>query len=560
MILDEASLAGTPSLDRIAAAAKDAGAKLLLLGDPAQLHAVGAGGAFAMLTGDRADPPTLTGLHRFTQEWERTATLQLRAGDTSVIDTYVAHGRVHRGDTESTVEHAYQTWKVDIEAGRRSVLVADGGELVRDLNVRARADRILDGTVSAGLEVRLHDGSGASVGDVVVTRRNDRRLGTRDRWVRNGDRWTVTAVHHDGSLAVHRDGEKLGRAVVLPAAYVAQQVELGYAVTAHRAQGATVDTAHAVITSASSRESAYVAMTRGRDANTAYVATDRPDLAHTGAPHLDADSAAAVFAGVLRHSVAEQSGHDTITTDQNTLAGIARLAAEYDTIANAAQHDRWAELVRSAALGAEQADAVIRSEAFGVLTASLRRAEGQGHLVDRILPLLMDARPLDEAVDPAAVLTSRLEEATAQPGGYRSSDGGRIVGLVPAACGPMTDEMRTALDERRQLIEDRATTLAETAIRDQQPWIRELGDVPYGPAADTWWKHARTVAAYRDAHGITTNAALGTEPGPDLDTRYAARAIEDAYALTDLGTTAPTTPSDSTGQKSASDHPHQDLF
>jgi hypothetical protein len=60
--------------------------------------------------------------------------------------------------------------------------------------------------------------------------------------------------------------------------------DLGYAVTAFRAQGVTVDSAHTVVTPTTTRENLYVAMTRGREANLAYVATDRPDDAHT-APH-----------------------------------------------------------------------------------------------------------------------------------------------------------------------------------------------------------------------------------------------------------------------------------
>ncbi len=48
VIVDEASLAGTLSLDRIAALAAEAGAKVLLVGDHAQLQSVSAGGAFSL--------------------------------------------------------------------------------------------------------------------------------------------------------------------------------------------------------------------------------------------------------------------------------------------------------------------------------------------------------------------------------------------------------------------------------------------------------------------------------------------------------------------------------
>ncbi|MET0714535.1 MAG: hypothetical protein ABWY57_06450, partial [Mycetocola sp.] len=58
------------------------------------------------------------------------------------------------------------------------------------------------------------------------------------------DRWTVIGVQRNGSAEVRRHGQRWGSAVLLPAEYVKRHVELGYAVTSHRAQGITTDTAH----------------------------------------------------------------------------------------------------------------------------------------------------------------------------------------------------------------------------------------------------------------------------------------------------------------------------
>lgn len=80
VIIDEATLAGTFSLDRITAHAAEAGAKVLLVGDWAQLQSVEAGGAFAMLADARGDAPELVDIHRFTHEWEKGASLDLRYG------------------------------------------------------------------------------------------------------------------------------------------------------------------------------------------------------------------------------------------------------------------------------------------------------------------------------------------------------------------------------------------------------------------------------------------------------------------------------------------------
>ena len=78
MIVDEASIAGTLALDELREQADRAGAKLLLVGDWAQLAAVDAGGAFGLLASDRSDVAELINLHRFKSDWEADASKLLR--------------------------------------------------------------------------------------------------------------------------------------------------------------------------------------------------------------------------------------------------------------------------------------------------------------------------------------------------------------------------------------------------------------------------------------------------------------------------------------------------
>ncbi|WP_442940287.1 C-terminal helicase domain-containing protein [Nocardioides sp. B-3] len=132
--------------------------------------------------------------------------------------------------------------------------------------------------------------------------------------------------------------------------------------TAHRAQGLTVDTAHVVVFDTTTRENLYVAMTRGREHNHAYVILDTADDNH-GADG-EGGTARSVLVGVLANSGAELSAHQMITTEQTAWTSIAQLAAEYETIAAAAQRDRWAMLIRSCPLTPDEADAAIESEAF----------------------------------------------------------------------------------------------------------------------------------------------------------------------------------------------------
>ncbi len=232
VIVDEASLAGTFALDELVSAAREAGAKVVLVGDSAQLSAMEAGGAFRLLVADRGDlVPELGDVQRFRAEWEKGASLGLRLGKEDAIVAYEAHGRVTGGEREALLDALYRAWKADIDQGRESLMVAPDSATVSELNGRARADRVALGLVAeAGLTVA--DGQRAGVGDEVVTRDNNRLLSSGRGWVKNGDRWLVRATNADGSMAVRRlDGKG---EVVLPAAYVREHVELAYATTAYR--------------------------------------------------------------------------------------------------------------------------------------------------------------------------------------------------------------------------------------------------------------------------------------------------------------------------------------
>ena len=536
VIIDEATLAGTLTLDRIAGLAAEAGAKVLLVGDWAQLQSVDAGGAFTLLAATRPDTPELTEVRRFSNEWEKTASLDLRFGRTEVIGTYARHERVHEGTTDQMMDAAYLAWSTDVRAGRSTILVAEARESVKYLNTRARADRIAGGYPAGSIEVNLSDGTQASEGDLIITRSNDRRVRTlRGGWVRNGDRWRIAHVSKDGSMRVERVGVAFGGSVTLPATYVAEHVDLGYAVTAHRAQGITVDSSHVVVSATTTRENFYVSMTRGRDSNIAYVALDKPDEGHAP-PELDEVTAHSVLYGVLHHSGAELSAHQMIESEQEHWSSIAQIAAEYETIAAVAQHDRWIGLLEICGLTDEQVELVLASDSFGPLTAELRRAEANHHDVDRLLPAVVARRLLDDAEDIGAVLISRLHKAAQPRQGKRRPEPNMVAGLIPVADGVMSPEMAAALRERQTLIESRALALAQKAIDTNEPWLKRLGTPPSRePARGRWLRELRTVVAYRDRYQSDGRSALG-EPrtaAQKFDAARAEQGIRRARAISD---------------------------
>ena len=279
--------------------------------------------------------------------------------------------------------------------------------------------------------------------------------------------------------------------------------------TAHRAQGITVDTAHVVVTSSTTRENLYVSMTRGRDSNIAYVALDQPDDSHS-TPEADDVTARTVLYGVLQHSGADLSATQTIEAEYELHGGIDRLAAELETIAAEAQHDRFADLLSRSGLTAEQHAAVVESTAFGPLAAALRRAEAYHHDLERLVPRVVGRHGLDDADDIAAVLRYRVDKlASTPPRGCRLRPR-LIAGLIPEPLGAMSAEDRQAIDERKELIESRARALAEHAVAKP----RGLDPAPRAARVaagddEAWLAAATTVAAYRDRYKVTSDLPVG---------------------------------------------------
>ena len=267
MIIDEAGMADTLTLDAAVQFAIGRGASIRLVGDDQQLAAIGAGGVLRDITHTHG-ALRLTELHRFTDPAEAAASLAIREGDPSGLEFYLDHGRVHVGDLAATTEDAFNAWVLDRAAGLDAIMLAPTRHLVAQLNRRARAHRLDHSEATA--EVHLADGNGGSVGDVIITRSNDRRLRlTATDWVKNGDRWTITGIGRRGELTVRHNRSQL--TVRLPPDYVRNSTGLGYATTIHAAQGVSADTMHGLLTGQESRQQLYTMLTRGRHANHLYL-------------------------------------------------------------------------------------------------------------------------------------------------------------------------------------------------------------------------------------------------------------------------------------------------
>jgi hypothetical protein len=147
-------------------------------------------------------------------------------------------------------------------------MIAPTRKLVAELNRQARHHCL--GGHRPGRQVGLADGNRASVGDVIITRTNDRRLRlAANDWVKNGDRWTITGVGRSGDLIVRHN--RSHRTTRLSADYVQASTGLGYATTIQGAQGVSTDTMHGLATGQESRQQLYTMLTRGRAANHLYL-------------------------------------------------------------------------------------------------------------------------------------------------------------------------------------------------------------------------------------------------------------------------------------------------
>jgi conjugative relaxase-like TrwC/TraI family protein len=274
LVVDEASMASTFDLHQLAATAWNADAKVVLVGDPAQIGTINAPGGLLAALAARGHGIELTDVHRFHHQWEADASLRLRKGDRTVIDVYGDAGRLHTvHDPDHAAAAVFAHWQRARADGSEVMMLARTRDDVDQLNALAKTAAQTAGE-SHGPQVVIGDKT-FEAGDVIRTKRNNRSITVGETHVRNGDRYTILATTQDGGLLVD-DLTGRGR-TMLPSAYVAEHVEHGWATTIDGAQGATTDIAILLARPGIDREHLYVALTRGRQENHAYLAPAADD-------------------------------------------------------------------------------------------------------------------------------------------------------------------------------------------------------------------------------------------------------------------------------------------
>ncbi len=259
LVIDEAGMVGTRQMERVLSHAADAGAKVVLVGDPQQLQAIEAGAAFRAIN-ERHGGVEITEVRRQHEGWQQDATRHLATGRTGeAIAAYADKGMVHQAETrEAARGELVERWDRErIAAPDRSrIILTHTNDEVRELNEAAR-DRMREaGQLGDDVLVKAERGNRMfAAGDRIMFLRNE-----RGHEVKNGTLATIEKVSPE-HIAVRTDD---GRSVAFDTKDYAH-VDHGYAATFHKAQGMTVDRAHVLATPGMDRHSAYVGMTRHRD-------------------------------------------------------------------------------------------------------------------------------------------------------------------------------------------------------------------------------------------------------------------------------------------------------
>ncbi|HEV7310923.1 Ti-type conjugative transfer relaxase TraA [Sphingopyxis sp.] len=259
LVIDEAGMVGTRQMERVLSHAADAGAKVVLVGDPQQLQAIEAGAAFRAIH-ERHGGVEITEVRRQHEGWQQDATRHLATGRTGeAINAYAERGMVHTAETrEQARTELVERWDRDRQANPDAsrIILTHTNDEVRELNDTARDRMRAAGELGDDVRMKVERGErDFASGDRIMFLRNERGLE-----VKNGTLGTVEQVNQQG-MTVRTDD---GRSVAFDTKDY-RDFDHGYAATIHKAQGMTVDRGHVLATPGMDRHSSYVGMTRHRD-------------------------------------------------------------------------------------------------------------------------------------------------------------------------------------------------------------------------------------------------------------------------------------------------------
>ncbi|HKZ13228.1 MAG TPA: MobF family relaxase [Solirubrobacterales bacterium] len=493
LMVDEAGMLDSATLARLIDHAREADAKLVLIGDPAQLGEIEAGGLFGSLV-SRTDPVPLDEVIRHKHDLDREGAKRIREGrGTEAVEIYRSEGRVVVSpDPEIRREEMVRDWWRSYQEGQDALMIAKRNAEVARLNALAREvmkteSRLGDTEFEVG-------GTRFAVGDQVITRVNDHKAA-----VHNRERWRIDAIDAErgGVGLVGIDSEKR---VVVDGEYLARKnpndgspaLQYAYAATTYQAQGSTVDRAYVMADPSMDRQELYVAASRSRQ-ETWFYATSEIDLERAEfAPVPGAREGLSHIAAAAERDGAQISAHDQALRTRLEGLSSPELARLRHEIASEASAEGTAERKR------ESLD-----HRTAATESALDQVEAQREALGSEPRWGQARREYRDALDQI----ERREQSNLRELGRQDVERSQLPDVSHAARAEVA-AIDTVLDRRRDL------ALAAARVFPPDYIVGELGPRPdAGTQRVAWDEAVRDIESYRQRHGIQDrDRAFGPEP------------------------------------------------
>ena len=303
LIVDEAGMVGTRLWNEVLIHVNRAGAKLIAVGDDNQFKAIEAGDFFREIK-DRAQQHASTSkaknlfelntIYRQKHEWMKDASQHLANLEVrEALSAYEQRDHIHQTSKEylsDDIAKAYvaNAYVNGFKNEQTSIVLAFTNAQTMEINKAIRENLKQNGYLPKKDSIAIGDKSYA-IGDRIVFLENDKtRLTVTDQqgvvkegtYIKNGTQGTITGVNQQGDIQVRLENDLLTSIQCIQTTtpkvafgqpqqnpireYAYTNINYGYAVTTHKAQGQTVDTVFVAASKNMDSKGAYVAMTRHR--------------------------------------------------------------------------------------------------------------------------------------------------------------------------------------------------------------------------------------------------------------------------------------------------------
>lgn len=495
LVVDEAGMVDSRALARLVQHAADAEAKLVLIGDPAQLGEIEAGGLFGAIAA-RSEPIVLDEVIRHRHDLEREAAKMTREGrGGEALSVYQGAERVTVSDDPLARREAMVAdWWEHFRQGEDALMIAKTNREVAALNALAREE--MRAAAKLGAEEIAVGEARFAAGDQVITRINDQRQN-----IYNRERWHVAEVDAESGSLVLVGIDTRGR-VCVDSDYLGRvrerdggpALEHGYAATTYQAQGATVDSAFVMADPSMTKEEFYVATSRSREETYLYatpeVNFERDEYAPRSAARdgLDHIAEAAERVGAQRsaHDEALRSRYAEMTSPE-LVACLGELRSE-----SRVEHENQEAHRRYAERSAENQERLERVAGDREQLPEPRRFERGQERQER------------EAAERDLGLRERQAEIAAER-----------LAAETAELAEVRHEARAQEAVIKSVLAERERLAAAAACVSPPDYItKELGERPSDPEkARQWDSGVREIEGYRERNGVVDrDSALGPKP------------------------------------------------